>query len=99
MRCRTARASAGPSWPPATRQLTNLALRSGWGLLGDLCQRQAHMEGCAAAGCGVDGDLPAVGGGQRRRDSQAEPGAAASAGAGAVDAIEALEHARSLFRC
>ena len=58
---------------------------------GRSCLRQGHMEGRAAAGCGVDGDLPAVGGGQRRRDGQPEPGTAASAGAGAVGAVEPLE--------
>src|SRR5580692_5819357 len=49
-----------------SRPLTSrvLALRSGCGCLGDLCQREPQVEGCAAAGCGVDADLAAVGGGQ-----------------------------------
>jgi hypothetical protein len=38
-----------------------LALRSGRGYLGYLCQWQDQVESCAAAGRGLDGDLAAVG--------------------------------------
>jgi hypothetical protein len=55
------------------------------------------MEGGPLAGLGVDGDVSAVGGGQRSRDRQAEPGAAPGAGPGVVGAVEALEGVRGLF--
>ena len=48
-------------------------------------QREADAEGSPLAGMGVDGDVSVVGGGQRSRDRQAEPGAAAHGGDITVD--------------
>ena len=46
----------------------------------------------------VDGDVAAVGGGQRSRDRQAEPGAATGAAPGTISPVEALGNVRGLFR-
>jgi hypothetical protein len=55
------------------------------------------MEHGSVAGLGVDGELPAVGGGQRRRDGQAEPGAAASVRADAPPMTKRSELIRHLI--
>ena len=79
---------------PRTRakQLRKLALRFGRGHLEGLCLREAQVERGSVAGLGADGELPAMGGGQRRRDGQAKPGTTTGACPGVVGAVEPLEH-------
>ena len=72
-------------------------LRDAEALGGDLLSRQCEIEGCAVIQFALGLDGSAVGANHVLHNGQAQSGAAGLAGAGFIDAVEALEEPRQVL--